>query len=179
MARDEPRAYQALTLPPQNGPNLDKPPCQCPSLNSSTTLLKRAWAGLRDSVGQLCSVSRGLMDRHLVSVVWQCCTAEPAGPRVLSASATAQQGTECQAVTATLCQSPGISSLPEGLRSLRDCDPGLECANNLVRASGARSGGPRRVGLLGMKTSALSSAAKCTHGLPRAFDAFPGSGLQL
>lgn len=65
MATDDPGADQALTPPPQNGPNPDKPPCQC--LIPSTTPLQRARAGVGDSVGQFCSMTRGLMDRHLAS----------------------------------------------------------------------------------------------------------------
>lgn len=56
--------------------------------------------------------------------------------------------------------------LLQRLWSPRICNLGLEPASNLVRVSGAQSGAPRGVGLLGMNTSALSSAAKCTHGLP-------------
>lgn len=66
MATDDPGADRALTLPPQNGPNPDKLPCRCPG--TSTTPLKRA--GLGDSVRQFCSMTRGLMDRHLASVAW-------------------------------------------------------------------------------------------------------------
>lgn len=132
MATDDPGADQALTPPPQNGPNLDKLPCQCPSPSPNTIPLKRAQAELGDSVGQLCSITRGLMDRHLASLAWQCCTAGSVGPRALLASTRAQQGRGCQAVTATPCQSPGAIPLPQGLQSPRNCNPGLEHASNLV-----------------------------------------------
>lgn len=66
MATEDPGAGQALSPPPQNGPNPDKSPCQCPS--PSITSLKGA--GLGDSAGQFCRVTRGLVDRHLAPVAW-------------------------------------------------------------------------------------------------------------
>lgn len=111
---------------------------------------ERTRTGLGDSAGHLHSITRALMDRHLAPVAWRCCTAGPIGPRALSASATAQQGRGCQAVTATPCQSPGATPRPQGPQSPRNCTPGLECASNLVKALGAQSGGPGRVGLPGM-----------------------------
>ena len=46
----------------------------------------------------------------------------------------------------------------------RHCDPGLECLSNLLRASRGSERWPRRLGLLGLGTRALSSTAKRTHG---------------
>lgn len=140
MATDDPGADQVLMLLPQDGPNLDKPPCQCPSPGLSTTLLKRAWVGLRDSVGQLCSVSRSFMDRRLASVPWKCCPAAPAGPRALSTSATVQQGRGCQAVMATLCQCPGATPPPPGPVAPRE----LESRPGVCKQSGWRLRGSKQ-----------------------------------
>lgn len=106
MATDNPDADQAVTPPPQRSPSLNKPPCPCPSPSPCTTLLNGAWMRLGNSVGQPCSVP----STHLDSVTEPCCTAGPAGPRALSASAEAQQARGCQAVT--LCQSSGATHPP-------------------------------------------------------------------
>ena len=68
---------------------------------------------------------------------------------------------------------------PPYLPPPRHCNPGLECLSSLLTASGAQGSGPRRLGLLGMSAWVLSSAAKCTHGPPQAFDAFSGSSLRF
>lgn len=167
MATDNPGAHQAPTAPPQNGPSLDKPPCRCPSPGPSTTLPNGARTGLGDSVGQLRSVpSRRLAcwPRGSVSL-----NHDPAGWRMPSSHGHPVPKPR---------RHPLTSPTP-GLRPPRHCNPGLECLSSLLRASEAQGSGPRRLGMLGMSAWVLSSAAKCTHGPPQAFDAFSGSGLRL
>lgn len=127
----------------------------------NTILLNEAQTGFEDSVGQLCSVS----SRHLASVAWLRCTAGPAGPRALSASATAQQGWGFQAVMGTPCQSP--SATPPG----PEASQALQSSPGVSKQSGQSFGGseqwPQEAGPAGNEPLALSSAAKSIHGPPR------------